>query len=71
MTIHLRLAGHQTPAVVLEQIQYLEPLPDVIQYTQMTPDGSVSDVRTIAIRHTDGDTFCYDGTAYDFLEVFA
>lgn len=70
MTIHLRFAGHKTPAMVIEHVQYVEPLPDVIQYTYRTPEGVMSDVHMIDIRPTDH-TFVYNGTAYDFLAVIA
>lgn len=71
MTLHLRFAGQKESAIVLTDIEYVEPLPGLIQYTQTLPDGSVSDVQTIPIDAANENSFIYQDVAYDFLAVYS
>ena len=66
MTIILRNSGDQEAAVIIGEVCYCEMLPNCIQYTTNSGEG----VQEIGIVGA-GRDFEYEGTVYDFCQVYA
>lgn len=65
MQIHLRQSGQKTPAVIIRDVLYFEPLPEQVQYTVKGGD------QTESIDIDEKGDFLYGEGAYGFCEVFA